>query len=219
MEIEKNKTTIETATGQRLGFTEIIQGNYIESVLQSVADKNGIENIMSCPLNPWKALLQETGFLLWGKDRKALKLDKPTHFHGSINSSNYNIYDLNKLNIICDIYIFLSHKYNKLISILNFGYFLNIDSTLIYNILNADYHTQSLDEFNTRRNEIMQKLSINRHENLKDKCYESNGAIGVIAIGNTEYGWNGNGNGNENGPNNKTLSISTLPQLNAIESH
>ena len=211
MEIEKHKTTIETATGQELTFDYIVNNNVIEDTLLSLAEQQNID-LQKCPLNPWKALLEEVGAILWS-NRDILKKVHP------ISPNLHKIYDLYKINKVCDIYIHLSKKYNKLVSVISFSCLLYMDCTNLYSLLNDSQHLQGGEEFNTIRKQIYKKIYINREENIKDKCFEVSSPVGVIALANHEYGWNGNGNGNLDGANNKTLSISTLPQLNAIESH
>ena len=100
---EKNITNdIQKADAVRLSFDEIINNNLIESELINRATAQGID-LYNCPLNPWKALLQEVGAILWSSDRKALKIDKQVHYNGCVRPSNYNMYDIFKIKQLCNV--------------------------------------------------------------------------------------------------------------------
>lgn len=219
-----------------LTFYEIIQNNSIEKTLRDQAAAAGVD-LYTCALNTWKALLQEVGSLLFPKSARVLKVqimrEKSAY---NIKNVNY-IYDLNKINVICDHYIYLSHKYNKLIAILYFSYLLNIDNDILYSVLknnnrdniyniipdnindNIDINiynnfVYSANYFNTLKIKIYKKLKTERENNLKEKCFEAPGAVGAIAIGNTENGWNltpGQKSAADHGE--ELLSIDSLPEL------
>lgn len=220
-----------------LTFYEIIQNNSIEKTLQDQAAAAGVD-LYECNLNTWKALLQEAGALLFPKTARVLKVqimrEKSAY---NIKNVNY-IYDLNKINIICDHYIYLSHKYNKLIAVLYFSYLLNIDNDILYSVLknnnrdnniyniipdninnNIDINiyndfVYSVSYFNTLKIKIYKKLKTERENNLKEKCFEAPGAVGAIAIGNTENGWNLTpGQKSTADHDGELLSIDNLPDL------
>ncbi len=186
---------IQKADAVRLSFDEIIKNNLVESELINRATAQGVD-LYTCPLNPWKALLQEVGVILWSSDRKELKIDKQIHYNGCVRPSNYNMYDIYKIKQLCNVYIYISHKYNKLISISYFAYMCNMMCNDMYSILDINNHPESLTEFNNTRSEILKMIYNERENNIKEKCFESASPVGVIAIANREYNWSGTGQNN-----------------------
>lgn len=72
--------------------------------------------------------------------------------------------------------------------------------------------------FNNIKLVIYKRLKGEREENLKEKCFESPGAVGTIAIGNVENGWNLTpGQKAITQDNNNILSLGQLPTLKAVE--
>lgn len=209
-----NQDTPETAAP--MDFEYIIKNNMIENTLLSLADHQGID-IFSCALNPWKALLMETGAILFSHNELKIKVN--THNINNIPCINY-IYDFNKLNIVCDVYVYISYKYNKLINVLYYGCLCNIKNNNIYTILSSGNNYNDLEiakDFNNIKISIYKRLKCEREENLKEKCFESPGAVGTIAIGNVENGWNlAPGQKAINTADNNILSLGQLPTLKAI---
>ena len=212
---KENTTTKENITNDikkadavRLSYDDIINNNLIEQTLTDRATQQGID-LYNCSLNPWKALLQEVGALLFA-DRDILKKPHP------INKNLNNIYDLYKINKITDIYLYLSKKYNKLVSVLSLSLLLNMNCTGLFNLLNNNNHLYSSAEFNTLRNDLYKKIYISREENIKDKCFEVSSPVGVIALANNEFGWNTGGQNNSI-TDQQTKPLNSLPSLQDIK--
>lgn len=213
---QDKKNINQDTAADKMDFDYIIKNNMIENTLLSLADHQGID-IFSCALNPWKALLQECGALLFSHNELKCKIN--THTNNNIPVYNY-IYDYNKLLQVCDIYIYLSHKYNKLINVLYYGYLITVNYN-IYTMLSSNNNYNSVvycQDFNNIKLVIYKRLKGEREENLKEKCFESPGAVGTIAIGNVENGWNLTpGQKAINTADNNILSLGQLPTLKAIE--
>ena len=189
--IKENITNdIQKADAVKMSFDDIIKNNLIEKTIEDRATYNNID-LQNCPLNHWKMILQEAGFLLWGEDRKPLRIEQGIVYHGAVRPSGKNTYDMYKIKKVCDVYVYLSHKYNKIISMPYFSYLLYMLGNELYNLLDNNQHNESLTEFNNIRTEILKKIYSEREENIKEKCLEASSPVGYIAIGNTEYGWNG----------------------------
>lgn len=218
---KENQTTKENITNDiqkadavQLSFDEIIKNDLIAKTIEDRATYNNID-LQNCPLNHWKMILQETGFLLWGEDRKTLRIEQGIIYHGAVRPSGKNTYDMQKIKKVCDIYIYLSHKYNKIISMSYFSYLLFMLGNELYNLLDNKQHNESLTEFNNIRTEILKKIYSEREENIKEKCLESSSPVGYIAIGNTEYGWNG---GTAQGIQTGTAQrLDSLPDLSGLK--
>lgn len=205
-----------------MSFQEIANINYIDNTMQQIADCLQIDNIKECSISDFKTILQLTGSKLFPKKSNILRIENNIFLNGfNVYSNNY-MYDFYKLDIICDIYIFLSHKYNKLIHVIYFGYLLNISSTNIYTLLNknishndnnildtyrSDYCNNKL---NSIRTNILNKLKLERENNYIEKCYNA-GGLPLVASINHEFGWNTSVS-NENN-NISCLSVNELPQI------
>ena len=211
-----NQDTPETAAP--MDFEYIIKNNMIENTLLSLANQQGID-IFSCALNPWKALLMECGALLFPGNELKIFINIHDNNYNNISCKNY-VYDFNKLNTVCNIYIHLSYKYNKIINVLYYGLLCNIKNNSIYTILSTNHNYNNNEvckDFNNLSISIYKRLKGEREENLKEKCFESPGAVGTIAIGNVENGWNLTpGQKAITQDNNNILSLGQLPTLKAI---
>lgn len=205
---------IQKADAVRMSFNEIIKKNLIEKTIEDRATYNNID-LQNCPLNHWKMILQETGFLLWGEDRKPLRIEQGIIYHGAVRPSGKNTYDMHKIKKVCDVYVYLSHKYNKIISMSYFSLLLFMFGTELYNLLDNNQHSESLTEFNNIRTEILKMIYSEREENIKEKCLEASSPVGYIAIGNTEYGWNGGAT--QGITTGQAQRIDTLPDLSGLK--
>ena len=88
----------------------------------------------------------------------------------------------------------------------------------IFLFSNHNYNNNEVcKDFNNLSISIYKRLKGEREENLKEKCFESPGAVGTIAIGNVENGWNLTpGQKAITQDNNNILSLGQLPTLKAI---
>ena len=179
-----------------------IYNDDFEEAIAAACEEFGIEDLKREGQRPWKAVLQYVGKRVF-PDTTVLKSNKRVLYQGNSIPTNNNSYDYELIDALCDYYIMLSNKYNKLISIIAFSYMLNIPTNTI------DVWKDT--ELSTTTFKIWKKLSLNREDCLKDKNYDSNNVVGAISIGNQEYNWNMPGVTREH----KRLSLgdSELPKL------
>ena len=124
--------------------------------------------------------------------------------------TNYNRYNYNILNNICDEYIYISDKYNKLCSTVAFSNWCNIDCGVIDNWrLNKESSPKSY--------EIWQKLQGIRKDCIKDRAYDNKSPVGAMFVGNNEFGMNQPGIGYE-ATQARALTANELPQLGGANS-
>lgn len=219
---DQNKKIMNQDTdtaADKMDFEYIIKNNMIEDTLLSLAEDQNID-IYNCALNPWKALLMECGALLFPGNELKIFINIHDNNYNNIPCKNY-VYDFNKLNTVCNIYIHLSYKYNKIINVLYYGLLCNIKNNSIYTILSTNHNYNNNEvckDFNNLSISIYKRLKGEREANLKESCIESPGAIGKIAVANTEYGWNLTpGQKAINTADSNILSLGQLPTLKAIE--
>ena len=169
-----------------LGSTQVYREDFKNAILQACAEQ-GIEDLKKEGQRPWKAVCRRVGEIIFN-DNSILK-DKECSDIPYI-PANYNRYNYNILNCICDEYIYFSDIYNKLCSTVAFSSWCNIDCGVIDNWrLNKESSPASY--------EIWKKLQGNRKDCIKDKAYDSNSPVGSMFVGNNEFGMNQPGIGAE----------------------
>ena len=188
----------------------VIYDNDIEEAIFEACDKFDIDDLKKEGQRPWKAVLQYVGKRVF-PDKSILK-SKTLHTYNNNNiPTNNNSYNHELINNLCDYYILLSDKYNKLVSTVAFGYFVNIPKDTIDEWKNTDLSSLTF--------RIWKKLQENREDCLKDKNYDSSNVVGAISIGNTEFGWNMPGVSRESSKSNRLSlediqnNIQSLPDL------
>jgi hypothetical protein len=183
------------------GQIEIYNDDF-EEAIAAACEEFGIDDLKHEGQRPWKAVLQYVGKRVF-PDTVVLKSNKRVLYQGNSIPTNNNSYDYELIDALCDYYIMLSNKYNKLISIIAFSYMLNIPT----NTIDVWKDTES----STPTFKIWKKLSLNREDCLKDKNFDSSNVVGAISIGNQEYSWNMPGVTREH--KRLSLSDSELPKL------
>ena len=152
-------------------------------------------------------------YVFKGTDK--LKLNKPydnyNNIHNSnLNNSNCNAYDVNAVNKLCDIYIYLCGVYDKEISIMGFSKLSGID----WNSINVWSH----EEPSSPRLGIYQKLCKEREESLSSKLIAgAKNPVGVIAVLNRQFGWASPYTADSNRQK-QALTVDQLPQLGETNS-
>ena len=179
-----------------------IYNDDFEEAIAAACEEFGIDDLKHEGQRPWKAVLQYVGKRVF-PDTTVLKSNKRIIHQGNGIPTNNNSYDYELLNILCDYYIMLSNKYNKLISIVAFSYMCNMNQDIIDKWADNEPSSTSFH--------IWKKLRHNREDCLKDKNYDSNNVVGAISIGNQEYNWNMPGVTREH--RRVALSDSELPKL------
>ena len=97
--------------------------------------------------------------------------------------SNYNRYNYDLLNDICDYYIYMSMLYDKEVSIMGFCNLTGIDKDTVTT-------WSKPDRLSTSSMRIYKKLCENREESLSNKLVTGNkNPVGVIAVLNRQFGW------------------------------
>lgn len=176
----------------------VIHENDIDSCIYDICTEKGID-LKKAKQGEWRHVMVEAGKRLF-KNTDRLKDKTIVYGQGNIIPSNNNRYDYKKVNDLCDYYISLSDRYNKLVSILAFSYLSGIDDTTI-----DKWKEPGCAGFG-----IWKKLMSRRQESLKDKLFDSNNALGPMSIGNTEFFWNIPGVNNRQKQRQQSISI---PQM------
>ena len=182
--------------------------NDIQLYLTMFCEENGIEDMKKESQSVWNGALRYIRRHVF--NNKDL-LKEPNNIYNTNNSiaSNYNMYNYELVNNICDIYIDLCFINDKEVSILGFSNLTGIDNETI-SIWGDNCNKLSSTSF-----EVYKKLSQFREESLSNKLVTGNkNPVGVIAVLNRQYGWASPYTSDSN--RQKTaLTAAELPKLDA----
>lgn len=181
--------------------------NDIELYLQEFAERDLIDDYKAVPQSVWNAALRYVQKHVFA-NKEQLKSKTNINIYNNSIPSNFNAYNYEIVNSICDIYIDLCFRYNKEISILGFSNLVGIDTENIYNWAN-DSNRLSTSSF-----DIYKKLSQYREESLSNKLADGKqNPVGVIAMLNRHYGWSSPYTSDANRKGKAALGNAELPKL------
>lgn len=186
--------------------------NDIQMYLTMFCETQGIEDMKKESQSVWNGALRYIRRHVF--NNKDL-LKEPNNIYNINNSitSNYNMYNYELVNNICDIYIDLCFINDKEVSILGFSNLTGIDNETINVWGNND------NKLSTLSFGIYKKLSQFREESLSNKLVTGNkNPVGVIAVLNRQYGWASPYTSDSN-KQKSTLTASELPKLSNSSSN
>lgn len=158
-----------------LGTVQIYTST-VQDLIDNACIEFHIDDLLKAGQRQWKAVMYYVGKRLF-PDTKVLK-DKRLYSTG-VAMTNYNRYDYDVLDILCNYYLNLSDRYSKLVSAVAFSYFCNIPTNTI-DIWAGDEPSQGSFK-------IWQKLRQNRKDCILDRAYDSNSPVGAMYVGNTDF--------------------------------
>lgn len=204
--MEKIKGNITKHLIADFGTFQLYREDFERAIEQACRELQ-IDDLKSEGQRPWKAVCKRVGEIIFN-DNSILK-DKQLYDNPYI-PTNYNRYNYNILNCICDEYIYFSDIYNKLCSTVAFSSWCNIDCGVIDNWrLNNESSPISY--------EIWKKLQGIRKDCIKDRAYDNKSPVGAMFVGNNEFGMNQPGIGYE-ATQARALTANELPQLDGVNS-
>lgn len=187
--------------------------NDMDFYLREYQINNDIEDFSNVPQNVWSGALLYVNKEVFKPHPGILKQKNNTSVNSKVAVSNFNAYDYDLVNQVCDYYISKCMMYNKEVSLRGFSFLtgINID-TLI------DWGNRST-KLSAASCEIYKKLHDLREESLSAKLSDGKqNPVGLIAILNKHYGWNMPGVSRESASK-PQLSSAELPRLDRIASH
>ena len=158
-----------------LGTVQIYTST-VQDLIDQACIEFHIDDLLKAGQRQWKAVMYYVGKRLF-PDTKVLK-DKRLYSTG-VAMTNYNRYDYEVLDILCNYYLNLSDRYSKLVSAVAFSYFCNIPTNTI--------DVWASDEPSQGSFKIWQKLRQNRKDCILDRAYDSNSPVGAMYVGNTDF--------------------------------
>lgn len=157
--------------------------NDIVMYLSMFCEENDIANIKNESQSVWNAALRYIRKHVF-RDTKILKSKEIIDIHNNKIPSNFNSYNYDLVNDVCNIYIDLCFLYDKEVSIIGFSNLTGIDDETIR--LWGEEDRLSKTSF-----EICKKLISFREESLSNKLVTGKqNPVGVLGVLNRHFAWN-----------------------------
>lgn len=183
--------------------------NDIEMYLDQFMTDNDIQDLRSASQSVWNACLMYINRYVFRNTDK-LKSKELHKAEGLYGSTNFNSYDYDTVNRVCDYYIYLCTLYDKEISQIGFS---NLTGISLETLNQWGNENVKLSKVST---EIYKKLIRFREESLSNKLATGNkNPVGILAILNRHYQWNLPGVSRENNQR-QALTAADLPKLGQL---
>lgn len=145
-------------------------------------------------------------------DRGMLKSKDNINIHNNVIPSNFNAYDYEIVNSVCDLYIDLCFIHDKEVSIIGFSNLTGIDTDTINEWGNGSVRVSSTSTV------IYKKLRDFREESLSNKLVTGKqNPVGILGVLNHHYAWNMPGIKTEHSSKKAPLGIDQLPTIEELE--
>lgn len=170
-----------------------------------------IEDLREAPQAVFNACMMYIGHHAFKGTRK-LMLDRPLEGYESNTknigaNSSCGAYDIDKVNAICDVYVYLCGVYNKVISILGFSKLSGVSNDTIH-----DWHKEN-NKLSNKGRDIYSKLTKEREESIVSRLADSKQAVAHIAmINHYGEGWSNPATGLED--RKRIQTADQLPRFN-----
>lgn len=188
--------------------TSQVYENDMELYLSQFCKDQKIEDIRQESQSVWNAALMYIKRHAFNNP-DCLKSKEMHNIDGFMGGySNYNAYDYELVNRICDYYIYMCMMYDKEVSAIGFSLLTGIDRYTI-----ATWRDEGT-KLSPLSSDIGKKISDFREESLSAKLATAKrNPVGILAILNRHYGWNLPGVSREQQNRKQALTASDLPQL------
>lgn len=191
--------------------TSQVYENDMELYLSQFCKDQKIEDIRQESQSVWNAALMYIKRHAFNEP-DCLKSKEMHNIDGFIGGySNYNAYNYDLVNHICDYYIYMCMMYDKEVSAIGFSLLTGIDRYTIATWRDEGTKSSPLSS------DIGKKISDFREESLSAKLATAKrNPVGILAILNRHYGWNLPGVSREQQNHKQALTASDLPQLGTV---
>lgn len=177
----------------------------IQLYLSMFCEDKGIEDIKSESQSVWNGALRYIRKHVFGCPDILKSKDNINIYNNNI-PSNFNAYNYDIVNNVCDIYIDLCFVYDKEVSIIGFSNLTGIDAETIRLWGNED-------RLSSTSFAVHKKLFDFREESLSNKLVTGRqNPVGVLGVLNRHYAWNMPGV-REDKSSKRVLTAAELPKL------
>lgn len=180
--------------------------NDIQMYLAMFCEEQGIEDMKKESQSVWNGALRYIRKHVFN-NRDVLKSKDNINICNNNIPSNFNAYNYETVNSVCDIYIDLCFVNDKEVSIIGFSNLTGINQENIYNWGSED------TKLSTASYDIYKKLYSFREESLSNKLVTGRqNPVGVLGVLNRHYAWNMPGVSREKADK-RVLMVDELPKL------
>ena len=184
--------------------------NDIDLYLHLFQEEHDVPDLRAASQSVWNACLMYICRRVFkGTDKlKQKQLVRNDSFTGA---TNYNAYNYELVNQVCDYYIALCLLYDKEVSLIGFGNLTGIGMETLQSWGDGVIKSSATSQA------IYKKIISFREESLSNKLATGNkNPVGILAILNRHYAWNLPGVSRENN-NNAKLTAADLPKLGQLQ--
>lgn len=180
--------------------------NDIQLYLSMFCEEKGIEDIKTESQSVWNGALRYIRKHVFGCPDILKSKDNINIYNNNI-PSNFNAYNYEIVNSVCDIYIDLCFVNDKEVSIIGFSNLTGIDTDTINEWGNESVRLSSTSTV------VYKKLRDFREESLSNKLVTGRqNPVGVLGVLNRHYAWNMPGV-REDKSSKRVLTATELPKL------
>ena len=182
----------------------------IELYLKLFCEEQSIDDLKAESQSVWNAALMYIKRHVFNTS-DILKSNNNIINNNSIMDSNYNQYNYDLVNSICDYYIYLCMMYDKEVSAIGFSLLTGIDRYTIATWRDGQ------NKLSTKSLDIGKKKYDYREESLSNKLVTGKqNPVGVLGVLNRHYAWNLPGVSKER-TSERALTAAELPKLGEIK--
>lgn len=182
----------------------------IELYLKLFCEEQSIDDLKAESQSVWNAALMYVKRHVFNTP-DILKSNNNIINNNSIMDSNYNQYNYDLVNSICDYYIYLCMMYDKEVSAIGFSLLTGIDRYTIATWRDGQ------NKLSTKSLDIGKKIYDYREESLSNKLVTGKqNPVGVLGVLNRHYAWNLPGVSKER-TSERALTAAELPKLGEVK--
>ena len=184
--------------------------NDIDLYLKLFCEEQNIEDLKAESQSVWNAALMYVKRHVFSTP-DILKSNSNIVNNNSIMDSNYNQYNYDLVDNVCDYYIYLCMRYDKEVSAIGFSLLTGIDRYTIATWRDGQ------TKLSTKSLAIGKKIYDYREESLSNKLVTGKqNPVGVLGVLNRHYAWNLPGVSKER-TSERALTAAELPKLGEIK--
>lgn len=184
--------------------------NDVDLYLKLFCEEQNIEDLKTESQSVWNAALMYVKRHVFSTS-DILKSSNNIINNNSIMDSNYNQYNYDLVDSVCDYYIYLCMRYDKEVSAIGFSLLTGIGRYTI-----ATWR-DGRNKLSTKSLDIAKKIYDYREESLSNKLVTGKqNPVGVLGVLNRHYSWNLPGVSKER-TSERALTAAELPKLGEIK--
>lgn len=184
--------------------------NDVDLYLKLFCEEQNIEDLKAESQSVWNAALMYVKRHVFSTS-DILKSSNNIINNNSIMDSNYNQYNYDLVDSVCDYYIYLCMRYDKEVSAIGFSLLTGIGRYTI-----ATWR-DGRNKLSTKSLDIAKKIYDYREESLSNKLVTGKqNPVGVLGVLNRHYSWNLPGVSKER-TSERALTAAELPKLGEIK--